>query len=162
MSKNYFTSPVDDAKFREILRKRGLGACAVAKELGRANNYITDSLRLGRFTGPTVAALKAVYGISPEDYAPDPEPPKKPVATPEEAPTGQKIHIPAATAETGWQTRIKVKPDRLCMTVYFNGVPVVEGHSRVRGDKELDLMQAISYAAHMCFKIAEQKKLMAG
>lgn len=81
------------------------------------------------------------------------------VTVPEEPPTGAKIHIPAASAETGWQTRIKVKPDRLSMTVYFNGVPVVEGFSRIRGDKELDLMQAISYAAHMCYKISEQKKL---
>jgi len=78
---------------------------------------------------------------------------------PETEATGTKVFIPAATAEMGWQTRIKVKPDRLCMTVYFNGVPQVEGYSKIKGDKELDLMQAISYAAHMCYKIVEQKKL---
>lgn len=80
-------------------------------------------------------------------------------AEPETAPLGPKMHIPAASAELGWQTRIKVAPDRVCMTVYFNGVKVVEGWSRVRGNKELDLMQAISYAAHMCYKQTEQKKL---
>ena len=45
------------------------------------------------------------------------------------------------------------------MTVYFNGVAVCEGHSRIKENKELALMQAISYAAHMCYKITEQKKL---
>ena len=88
---------------------------------------------------------------------PKPEPPK--VAAPETAPAGPKMHIPAASAETGWQTRIKVQPDKVCMTVYFNGMEVVQGWSKVKGDRELDLMQAISYAGHMCYKITEQKKL---
>lgn len=89
------------------------------------------------------------------------EPPKTEPTTiaPEEPPKGAKIHIPAPSAEVGWQTRIKVNPGRVCMTVYFNGVPTVEGYSKIRGDKELDLMQAVSYAAHMCYKIVEQRKL---
>lgn len=90
---------------------------------------------------------------------PKAEPPKAEPPKPEEPPKGAKIHIPAPSAEVGWQTRIKVNPGRVCMTVYFNGVPTVEGFSKVRGDKELDLMQAISYAAHMCYKIVEQRKL---
>ncbi len=88
---------------------------------------------------------------------PKPEPPK--VAAPETAPTGPKTFIPAPSAELGWQTRIKVQPDKVCMMVYFNGMEVVQGWSKVKGDKELDLMQSISYAAHMCYKIVEQKKL---
>lgn len=30
---------------------------------------------------------------------------------------------------------------------------------RIKGKKEVDLIQAISYAAHMCYKQAEQKEL---
>lgn len=93
----------------------------------------------------------------PQKETPKPEPPK-PIA-PEQTPTGAKTFIPAPTAEIGWQTRIKTNPGRVCMTVYFNGIPVVEGYSRIKSNTELDLMQAISYAAHMCYKITEQKKL---
>lgn len=82
------------------------------------------------------------------------EPPK-----PENPVTGAKVLIPAPSAEAGWQTRIEVKPDRLCMKVYFNGVQQVEGFSKIKENKELALMQAISYAAHMCYKIVEQRKL---
>lgn len=99
--------------------------------------------------------LKAKYD-APKEPA-KPETPK--VAAPETAPAGPKMHIPEASAETGWQTRIKVTPDKVCMMVYFNGMEVVQGWSKVKGDKELDLMQAISYAAHMCYKIVEQRKL---
>lgn len=99
--------------------------------------------------------LKAKYEAPKEEEPQKPEP----VAAPEATPTGPKMHIPAASAETGWQTRIKVAPDRLCMMVYFNGVLVEEGWSRVKGNKELGLMQAISYAAHMVYKNAEQRKL---
>lgn len=82
------------------------------------------------------------------------EPPK-----PENPVTGAKTFIPAPSAEVGWQTRIEVKPDRLCMKIYFNGVQQVEGFSRIKENKELALVQAISYAAHMCYKIVEQRKL---
>lgn len=82
------------------------------------------------------------------------EPPK-----PENPVTGAKTVIPAPSAEVGWQTRIEVKPDRLCMKIYFNGVQQVEGFSRIKENKELALVQAISYAAHMCYKIVEQRKL---
>ena len=94
-----------------------------------------------------------------EEHKAEPDTNLVEVVAPEEPPNGTKINIPAPTAETGWQTRIKVKPDRLTMTVYFNGVAVCEGHSRIKENKELALMQAISYAAHMCYKITEQKKL---
>ena len=82
------------------------------------------------------------------------EPPK-----PENPVAGAKTFIPAPSAEVGWQTRIEVKPDRLCMKIYFNGVQQVEGFSRIKENKELALVQAISYAAHMCYKIVEQRKL---
>lgn len=82
------------------------------------------------------------------------EPPK-----PENPVTGAKTFIPAPSAELGWQTRIEVKPDRLCMKIYFNGVQQVEGFSQIKANKELALVQAISYAAHMCYKIVEQRKL---
>lgn len=82
----------------------------------------------------------------------DPPKPENPV-------TGAKTFIPAPSAELGWQTRIEVKPDRLCMKIYFNGVQQVEGFSRIKENKELALVQAISYAAHMCYKIVEQRKL---
>lgn len=107
--------------------------------------------------GPTLRTRRAQEAQEPAKPEPKPEPPT--VAAPEAAPSGPKMHIPAASAETGWQTRIKVQPDRLCMMVYFNGVLVEEGWSRVKGNKELDLMQAISYAAHMVYKNSEQRKL---
>lgn len=110
-------------------------------------------------TGAATRARNAQETEKPEPAKPEPKPEPPKVAAPETAPTGPKIHIPAASAETGWQTRIKVQPDKVCMMVYFNGMEVVQGWSKVKGDKELDLMQSISYAAHMCYKIVEQKKL---
>lgn len=83
---------------------------------------------------------------------------QKPIS-PASTPTGAKVFIPAPTAEVGWQCRLKTNPGKVTMTVYFNGVPVVEGLSKIRANTELDLMRAISYAAHMCYKLTEQKKL---
>lgn len=98
--------------------------------------------------------VERVAPATKKDETESKEPPK-----PENPVTGAKEYIPAPSAELGWQTRIEVKPDRLCMKIYFNGVKQVEGFSRIKENKELALVQAISYAAHMCYKIVEQRKL---
>lgn len=108
--------------------------------------------------GDRLTAAWSVKKREPEDTEAPNEETLKPIA-PEQTPTGTKVFIPSPTAEVGWQTRIKTNPGRVSMTIYFNGVPVVEGLSRIKANTELDLMQAISYAAHMCYKLTEQKKL---
>ena len=145
----------------------GMTAADVGRELGISGGAVGVACRVFEAVRVKVPealkkelaefqqALRSKYE-APKEPA-KPEPPK--VAAPETAPAGPKMHIPEASAETGWQTRIKVTPDKVCMMVYFNGMEVVQGWSKVKGDKELDLMQAISYAAHMCYKIVEQRKL---
>lgn len=52
-----------------------------------------------------------------------------------------------------------MKPDRVRVGISHNGEELYSAWSRVNGDTETNLMQAISYAAHMCYKKAEQKEL---
>ena len=45
------------------------------------------------------------------------------------------------------------------MDLFFGDQELRSVYSRIKGDTELDLMQAISYAAHMLYKLAEQEAL---
>jgi len=47
----------------------------------------------------------------------------------------------------------------LNMSLYFGDEKICEAYSKIKGPGKLDLMQAISYAAHMMYKIAEQEEL---
>lgn len=47
----------------------------------------------------------------------------------------------------------------MILRMYFQGTEICKAASKVKGTRELDLMQAISYAAHMMYKFTEQKEL---
>ena len=76
----------------------------------------------------------------PHDILPDP--PKQETAPPPE-----------------WASEITVDGDRLKMTVRHNGEELVYGKSYVRDTDDLGMMQAISYAAHMCYKMVQQRSM---
>lgn len=82
MAKSFNNVPVDKTKFLRELHKRNLSMVDMSVEMGRAHNYITESLRHGRFTGVTVSALKSMYNITPDMYTTDTaqEAPVKPEA----------------------------------------------------------------------------------
>ena len=54
---------------------------------------------------------------------------------------------------------LSVHPDRLRLGVSFGEEEMVYAWAKIFGDTELDLIKSISYAAHMCYKFAEQKTL---
>ena len=54
---------------------------------------------------------------------------------------------------------LDVSPERVVLHMYFQGTEICKAASKVKGTRELDLMQAISYAAHMMYKFTEQKEL---
>lgn len=54
---------------------------------------------------------------------------------------------------------LDVSPERVILRLYFQGTEICKAASKVKGTRELDLMQAISYAAHMMYKFTEQKEL---
>lgn len=54
---------------------------------------------------------------------------------------------------------LDVSPKRVVLHMYFHGTEICNAAAKVKGTRELDLIQAISYAAHMMYKFTEQKEL---
>lgn len=65
----------------------------------------------------------------------------------------------AKDAVNKYTAQIEVSKTKLHMTLLFGGKELYSTYSRIKGDSELDLMQAISYAAHLMYKLAEQEEL---
>ena len=58
-----------------------------------------------------------------------------------------------------WSATIEVVGDRMKMTVSHNGEELVYGKSYVQDTDDLGMMQAFSYAAHMCYKMVQQRSM---
>lgn len=67
----------------------------------------------------------------------------------------QKPTVRLGCIRWGWMF-LQKKLYCICIS---RGREICKAYSKVKGTRELDLMQAISYAAHMMYKFAEQKEL---
>lgn len=104
------------------------------------------SMAMQRFLdGPSDAMPAKMYATLVGEYNFDPE--KLMAIEPPAEPTPE------------WSAEITVDGDRLKMTVRHNGEELVYGKSYVQDTDDLGMMQAISYAAHMCYKMVQQRSM---
>ena len=71
---NYQYTKVDGEKLSRILDERGLTQMEVSAAIGYSKNYIDNSIAWGRISKAGSIALEHMFGIKPEDYAPDEKP----------------------------------------------------------------------------------------
>lgn len=132
---------IDPQKMRNFLRDNRLTQTEVSQAIGKSRNYLSVCLVNREISATALQLIGVKYGIREQDVAP-------------ESP-------PGGDAPTGFSLSLLVKPDRVRVGVMHNGDEIYAAFARVNGNTELKLIQAISYAAHMCYKKAEQKELEA-
>ena len=137
---------IDPNKMRNVIRDRGLTQAEVSEAIGKSTNYISCCICNEAISATALQLIGVKYGITEKDIAPEKkkEPEKK--AASEASPTGFSLSL-------------LVKPDRVRVGISHNGEELYGAWSFVKGDTEKNLIQAISYAAHMCYKKAEQREL---
>ena len=135
---------IDPQKMRNVLRDKGLSKVEVSEAIGKSKNYISCCICNGEISATALQLIGIKYGIEERDIAPEKkkEPEKK-----TEAPS------------TGFSLGLLVKPDRVRVGISHNGEELYSAWSLVKGDTETKLILAISNAAHMFYKKAEQKEL---
>lgn len=79
MAYNTNLENIDGEALKKIITKRGLVMADVSDAIGFEKNYISRSISRGTMGKSAMAALKGLYGISPEEYKK-----KEPVAIPEQ------------------------------------------------------------------------------
>ena len=101
------------------------------------------------------AAVCNELGLKLADYEIKPEPPK-----PEPEP--EQIQIaPLVDTPKGWSNTMYVNMTAkiVSLAFYKDGQKVASGRAKIFDDTDHGIMQAISYAAHMCYKFSEQREL---
>ena len=132
---------IDGEKLKNALKKRGLTAKEVSGSIGKNSNYVIGCVCNGAISDAAMQLIEIKYHIPREEIEIREE--KKQVS-----------------AEPGFSLNLVVKPDRVRVSINHNGKEIYGAYARINGDTETKLIQAISYAAHMCYKQAEQRELV--
>ena len=126
------------------IERSGLSMKEVSHRIGRGDTYLSAAIRRGVMSAAAIPLLAKELDVPREDL----------ILHQEEQKT-----CCAKDAVNQYAAQIEVSKTKLHMTLLFGGRELYSAYSRIKGDSELDLMQAISYAAHLMYKLAEQEEL---
>lgn len=141
MSKAYMQK-FNTAKAAAALEKSGLSYREVSRRMGRCDNYISVTFKKGVMPPAALSVFCDLVWVSFDDLT-------KPLCT---SPVSRSV------CQTHGIT-LDVRKDKLRMALTFGDQELYAAWSRIKGDTELDLLQAVSYAAHLMYKLAEQQAL---
>lgn len=132
------TVKIDPDKLDEFLTGEGLTTQELSSELGFEKDYIKSVLNGEPMALPVWKLFQVLYALDDNELSPDPD-------------NSQRLSL-----------SLNVMSDRVRIGLLENGVETDYAFSKIRGEREVDLIQAISYATHILYKNAEQRDLGGG
>lgn len=139
---------IDISATREAVYDSGKSLAVLSEEIGRCPSYLSYAVKEGRIPEYAFRRLCVLLGVSEGDLL------KKQAVTPPQKAEAENV---SNTKSIGYSIKLDVFPKKVRFAVLFNGEEIIHAWSGIRGARELDLMQSISYAAHMCYKQKEMK-----
>lgn len=131
---------IDPTKLRVWLDAHGLVYKDVSYNLGQNDSFISQVLASGAISDRKLDLFCRLYQVNKAQFLPG---------------TAQSHSDEQGPYSVG----LVVRPDKVRLTIRHEGQDILSAWSYIKGPDEADLVQAISYAAHMCYKLAEQNKL---
>ena len=132
---------VDIPAIKKYIRENGMTQVDVCRRIGRSSNFLSSCT--GDMADYTYDLLIRELGAENGAFQ------KKEKPAPQEVNRGGELYT----------LGLDVSPERVVLHMYFQGTEICKAASKVKGTRELDLMQAISYAAQMMYKFTQQKEL---
>ena len=140
---------IDSEKLEAFLKGKNLGE--VSASIGKSSGYIGNLRTRLKMPAATFWLLCRVYGLRESDLLPPPPKPKPSVpAAPNTAQPNRRAGYWLDLADNG---------DHVLLRLMYDDEEAYKAKARVKGGqtaKELDFIQAVIYAAHMLYKLAEQ------
>ncbi len=134
---------IDSGKVRAAIAEMGKPMSVVSYELGVSSCYMSRACVNGEMSETVFNLFCLLYDLNCNDFIAHEE----------------QTNNAASDQQEGYHMRLSVTPTIVTVTAMFGNEVMYIGRSKVKGNSELDLMQAISYATHMIYKASEQKAL---
>jgi hypothetical protein len=138
---------IDSQKFRNWCANNHHSFKEISEAMGYSDCFISKAVSAGEMPERKFKLFLTLYGEDARTFLPDGEP---------------KIMEPANLQQGPYSLGLEVKSDRVQVSIYFQGMELYSAYAGIKGKTELDLIQSISYAAHMCYKMAEQRRFKNG
>ena len=139
---------IDTSATREAVYDSGKTLAVLSEEIGRCPSYLSYAVNNGRIPEYAFRRLCVLLGVSEGDLL------KKQAVIPPQKAEAEAV---SGCETIGYSVKLDVYPKKVRFAVLFIGEEIIHAWSSIRGARELDLMQSISYAAHMCYKQKEMK-----
>ena len=138
---------IDSTELSNWILSTGNTPSEISELIGREAGYLSSCLRKSRIGFTPYKMLLRTFNLPDGSFMP--------TNIPQEEPKNK-------SNQKGWSLDLQAFPDKVRLALLFDNSEVRYCFARVRGDTELDLVQAISYAAHMLFKYTQSEKLEDG
>lgn len=135
---------LNTAAMLDYMEIHGISGCDMSAMIGRSKNYVNRSIQNGRMLDAAYKILLERLGLPFDTFI------KKDAQKAERAP---------AASGLPYALSLEVHSDKVFVALQFNGHELYHAYAKIRGDTEHDLVQSISYAAHMLYKMSEQEYL---
>lgn len=135
---------LNTAAMLDYMEIHGISGYDMSAMIGRSKNYVNRSIQNGRMLDAAYKILMERLGLPFETFI------KKDAKKAERAP---------AASGLPYALSLEVHPDKVFVALQFNGQELYHAYAKIKGDTEHDLVQSISYAAHMLYKMSEQEYL---
>ena len=141
----------DPAYLEEFAKEQRTNLTQMSLNIGRSRAYLSWAAKDGKVSRIAADYIERLYKgkIDMDRLLMKKQKPK-------ETPAKKDVK---GVPTVGYGLTLQVFPEKVVTIFTFNGEEVSRAYSKVRGKKELDLLQAISYSTHMLYKFAEQKEL---
>ena len=139
---------IDTSAPRAAVYDSGKTFALLSEEIGRCHSYLSVAVKKGRISEYAFRRLCVLLGVSEGALLK-----KKAVPPPQKA----EAEAVSGCETIGYSVKLAVYRKKVRFAILFNGEEIIHAWSSIRGARELDIMQSISYAAHMCYKQKEMK-----
>lgn len=118
------------------LAKKGINAVQLSKGMGRSDNFVSNCIYSGAISQASYRHLCLILGVPEDTFVLKEEPAKEEYS----------INMTLGDGKVGLQLLLGDKK-------------ISSAWALCRGESDKDLLQAVSYAAHMMYKLKQQEEL---
>ena len=150
-----------DEDLKRISKEKKKSVHKISEEIClRSGNYLCTVLKTKRLPANIAVAIASWAEMDMKNYEIKKPAVKKEEKKSEEAPPVE-ASAPQIVQDSGWSCAIKVDEEfgMAMMKIFKDGKEIALGRSYTYGHDDVGIVQGISYAAHMCYKLVEQAKI---